>query len=274
MSRLDKITRTGIKVTSNAGVKALSDARICATVHGRGGDQSVLSAPTTRRMVTAILLAGSLAFLSVLGLGSSSAGAAPEGSLCVTASVLVRSQIAVASNEGVGACGVPRGPITHRFSSCQAFVKYLRKPRILAKTYFWIHVSFGDRVGPPQYPQVGWLNGYGAITQVVMPEFVWPHMTRRQRTEVATLLGKLRVHEDGHVRIADEYARGIPLFFMPAPTTTARIVQLGSEQTKLLQKREDEYDALTAHGVHQSRGPSGGFPGGEDVVFPYDGCRR
>ena len=90
-------------------------------------------------------------------------------------------------------------------------------------------------------------------TFVDLPDISWPNMTASDREAVDRLIAEITVHERGHIAVGVSSAAEVtqlqhvivPGSDVPAETAIAHTLEL----------RQQEYDAETSHGVHQSRAP-------------------
>jgi hypothetical protein len=112
--------------------------------------------------------------------------------------------------------------------------------------------------------------------QVDVPDWSWPNMSDAERAALARYRDALFVHEEGHLQIADDFARqesGKTVTATGSTPAEAKVnlqralSDLLDKKRNDLQRDEDSYDDQTEHGGVQHRGPDAGYPGGEDVVF-------
>ena len=160
---------------------------------------------------------------------------------------------------GLGSCGYPLGPIPRTFASCKAFDR--RISTVHGITFYAVAPLHITRVGRGAVDILSW----HATTQIIMPSVSWPRMTAVQRLHVSEVFALLRSHEQGHVTIAEGFAKQLPE--VKAVTNLNAAAKPYRDQ---LERKEEQYDAVTTHGLTQSKGPSAGFPGGEDVL--WGGC--
>jgi len=92
-------------------------------------------------------------------------------------------------------------------------------------------------------------------TYVEIPQMTWPGMSDTDRAAVERLVDEIRVHERGHIAIALEaVADATALHHVIVPG--GGDVPAERAIAHALDVRQDDYDALTSHGVHQSRAPA------------------
>lgn len=164
----------------------------------------------------------------------------------------------------LGDCGYPVGPIPKSFPSCAAFSRWLSKPRNVAVTFWRLETHHMERPGDTGTVIAAGARGWLVIWQIIMYRFSWPHMTDVQQQRMREVLALVHNHEKGHVTVAEEFIKKLP------EMRVKDWVKAENEETKDLDDPERQYDAVTHHGATQSKGPSEGFPGGDDVV--WDGC--
>jgi uncharacterized protein DUF922 len=105
---------------------------------------------------------------------------------------------------------------------------------------------------------------------VADPRPTWPHMTTNEQRALAETLAALSAHEHGHLQLVTRYIRAHPTERFDATTTAQaqdEIQRRLDAYENEVQHEQDEYDAVTDHGIHQSLGPQHGFPGGNDTVL-------
>jgi hypothetical protein len=155
-----------------------------------------------------------------------------------------------------------------KFKNCSKMRAWVRKhPRGLPEALtVWV-------VQASAVPQGGgvWKVTYslGKGSYVAKTVYSWTNMTAGQRRALQQTLADLSVHEHGHLTIATRYLRSQTDTFNAGgmQEAKAKLSALVNERTNALNKREREYDKVTAHGAYQSSGPAQGFPGGNDVVW-------
>ena len=112
--------------------------------------------------------------------------------------------------------------------------------------------------------------------EIDVPDWSWPNMTAAERAALREFRDALFGHEEGHLQIADDFARsesGRTITATGRTPAEARANLLKALEAELVKKRADlqtgqnEYDVTTDHGAQQSRGGDPGIPGGKDVVF-------
>jgi hypothetical protein len=92
-------------------------------------------------------------------------------------------------------------------------------------------------------------------SSIDIPGVSWPHMTGADVEAVDRVVEAITVHERGHVAVAIASAAEV--------TKMHHIIVAGADRpaelalSKLMNDRQDQYDEVTAHGVHQSRAPAG-----------------
>lgn len=92
-------------------------------------------------------------------------------------------------------------------------------------------------------------------TYVEIPQITWPNMSDADHEAVERLIDEIKVHERGHIAIglaAASDATQLHHVIVPnggdVPAERAIAHQFDV--------RQDDYDALTSHGIHQSRAPA------------------
>jgi predicted secreted Zn-dependent protease len=101
-------------------------------------------------------------------------------------------------------------------------------------------------------------------TTVMMPDLSWPGMTAAESAAIATLTQDILTHERGHLRIAFAAVEA----FDREQHTIARSQDAEAVFSRFFRAVSDEqiaYDALTEHGIHQSRA-TGEFRGNDLVI--------
>ena len=98
-------------------------------------------------------------------------------------------------------------------------------------------------------------------TIVTLPEISWPNMTDAERLGVKDLVDAMLAHEEGHVRVAENYARDLSgerlsvTGSSPEAAKAELMKQLAEHERAVateLDKKENDYDDLTEHGANQS----------------------
>jgi hypothetical protein len=105
-----------------------------------------------------------------------------------------------------------------------------------------------------------------AGTVVEIPRYTWPKMTHTEIAARDEAFDDLLAHERGHLVIGTE---AVDAFAREEHATTTAVDAQDVFQRFLrdVQARQDGYDAITDHGVHQSRGFDAFGAGGNDVVL-------
>ena len=108
-------------------------------------------------------------------------------------------------------------------------------------------------------------------TVVTIPDISWDNMTAADIAAVQRVSEALQAHEEGHVAVADKYAKEISGETVSATGASQQAALTALEQAladhtidvgTTLTDRGDAYDDLTAHGEHQSN-----IKGGMDVTL-------
>jgi hypothetical protein len=113
------------------------------------------------------------------------------------------------------------------------------------------------------------------------PTISWPYMTPSEMEAVESALDALRNHEEGHIQIVRDFARGAGGLRTATgegeTPQAAREAAQNNLQALLNEERRNHdigldllqrhYDSRTERGRRQSEGPRYGYPGGRDAVL-------
>ena len=112
-------------------------------------------------------------------------------------------------------------------------------------------------------------------TKLILPDWCWPNMTDAEKAEIKQFVDALKVHEDGHVKVATDFGKKVSNTQSAKGATEADAISNLQKQLDIyldessteLDKRTKRYDEVTDHGAKQSLGPQFGLPGGKNAVL-------
>lgn len=99
---------------------------------------------------------------------------------------------------------------------------------------------------------------------IEMPLLTWPTITPDDTKHLTYLNDALEWHERGHLGIAVQIASEVTAAQHPV-TSPADVRAQADEVIRISNARQTAYDALTMHGIHQSRAPEPFH--GSDTIF-------
>ncbi|PZR56374.1 MAG: hypothetical protein DLM50_08900 [Candidatus Meridianibacter frigidus] len=168
-----------------------------------------------------------------------------------------------------------------RFTTCEEAAQYAREHDTVGRYQYRI----GARLENGFAAATG-ASGYRAAARVrfslepefsvlELPQWSWPGQSAAQRSELAQFVESVRLHEMGHRLLAERALRGrdaqIGVYGKDAESAKRRLRErfaaLLSDLTKEIAEKENLYDRVTDHGIHQSEAEAYGFPAGPDIVF-------
>jgi hypothetical protein len=165
-------------------------------------------------------------------------------------------------------CKYRHRPSPKEFDNCAQFATYF-KGRLALSNVAWAYEYVPKvRRNGKLHVTVTWK--LSDTSYVDDPVWSWPLMTEREERAVAEARAKLSVHEHGHLQVAARFVREHETQTFVADNRKQALTIL-EETVKRWERRmkaeRDRYDAVTDFGRTQSKGPSAGYPDGEDVVF-------
>ena len=114
-------------------------------------------------------------------------------------------------------------------------------------------------------------------SSIVMPDWSWPDMSHSDSQSLRDFVRNLRVHEEGHMSVAEDIARiysGKIVQFSRSIGGALDNLRLERDKnyndaSAALIRADADYDAVTGHGVNQEMGPkhSPPYPGGDNVIL-------
>ncbi|MBV8886598.1 MAG: DUF922 domain-containing protein [Chroococcidiopsidaceae cyanobacterium CP_BM_RX_35] len=168
-----------------------------------------------------------------------------------------------------------------KFKDCNDFVDYLKSQLEVAKTVPALEIgkntfnfSTNKDGSIEAVVDVKWSIDPKKST-ITLPQLTWPNMTGAEKEALKDAMDALRVHEEGHIQVAEDFAKSISGPVSATGRTSkeaarnleAKIKNSFEDIKAKLDERGDEYDLATDHGRKQSEGPAKGFPGGKNVLF-------
>lgn len=172
-----------------------------------------------------------------------------------------------------------------KFENCNALVKHFEEVRkqggLIAETIPALKIKDG-KIKVSRMPDGKFQAEQNVIWEVDqsksltrLPKYTWSNMTDAEKAALKDAMDALRVHEEGHIKVAEDYAREISgsvsadgSTYKEAVKNLRDKIQDSLKEVKAeLDKRGFQYDQVTEHGLKQSQGPSKGFPGGKDVYL-------
>lgn len=108
-----------------------------------------------------------------------------------------------------------------------------------------------------------------------LPSWSWPNMTPADTAALKDFTDAIKVHEQGHMQVADDFGKSISGTQKGTGTSAEDATKdlktqldkyVEKSQTDL-DKRTKDYDDATTHGATQDAGPAKGFPGGKNAFL-------
>jgi hypothetical protein len=169
-------------------------------------------------------------------------------------------------------------PQEKKFKNCNEAVDYLNRGNLPGEADAQITPKMGETRITEQPDgsfraevDISW--SLSDESTLELPEWTWRNMTESEKEALKAFVDALRVHEEGHMKVAEEYGKEISGTQVGTGSTRSEAQKDLNNQLRKYQKRaqkeldrrRQDYDDKTKNGRKQSEGPQHGYPGGKDV---------
>jgi len=180
------------------------------------------------------------------------------------AALLLATLLALASGptQSIVVSGMSFGMVVHQrdFKDCDDAAAQLSGKEVAVAHVFYHYGAVPDPSDPDLRLLVVAVDTEKSYVEI--PRIAWPYMSSAEIQAADKLYDELVIHERGHLAIAVSSAAEVTALKHTVPVDVDPRAAL-TPFAALLDKRQRDYDALTAHGVHQSRAP--GNLRGDDI---------